>query len=328
VDPNIGVVGVPDPRLEAIDAFVRAARVGPTSVELVDIAGLVRGASRGEGLGNQFLAHIRETHAICHVVRCFEDPEVAHVESRVDALRDIETVEAELALADLETVARRLERARKSAKSGDKDARAEADFYEALERHLSSGSPARTFALADELSHAYRESHLLTTKPVLYVANVDEAALVEGNPHTAAVEARAAASEAEALRLCGKIEAELSQIEPEERRAFLAELGLKEPGLDRLVHAVYRLLGLITFFSVGPKETRAWTVRRGTRAQEAAGEIHTDFELHFIRAEVIPCRDFVAAGGEAGARAQGHMRLEGKDYVVADGDVIRFRVGA
>ena len=328
VDPNTGVVAVPDARLARLDAFVGAARVVPTAVELVDIAGLVRGASRGEGLGNQFLAHIRETHAICHVVRCFDDPEVVHVEGGVDPLRDIATVETELALADLETVGRRLDRARKAARSGDKEAKADAAFLEGLEAHLSAGRPARGFAVPEDRQATYRGSHLMTAKPVLYVANVDEASLAAGNRHSAAVEALAAGSDAEAIRLCGKIEAELARLEPEERSLFLEEMGLKEPGLDRLVRAVYHLLGLITFFTVGPKETRAWTVRRGSRAPQAAAEIHSEFERLFIRAEVIAFDDFVAARGEAGARAQGRMRLEGKDYVVADGDVIYFRVGA
>jgi GTP-binding protein YchF len=267
-------------------------------------------------------------HAICHVVRCFEDAEIVHVDGAVDPLRDVETIEAELALADLETVARRLERARKAAKSGDKDARAEADFFEALEAHLSEGSPARSFPVPDERAAAFRATHLLTAKPVLYVANVDEAGLAAGNPWVEALEAHAAATGAQAIRVCAKIEAELAQLPTEDKREFLEDLGLAEPGLDRLVRAVYALLGLITFFTVGPKETRAWTVRRGARAPEAAGEIHSDFVKHFIRAEVIGYDDFVAAGGEAAAKAAGKMRVEGKDYVVADGDVMHFRVSA
>jgi GTP-binding protein YchF len=328
VDPNTGVVAVPDPRLASLDAFVGAAQVIPTAVELVDIAGLVRGASKGEGLGNQFLAHIREVHAICHVVRCFDDGNVVHVEGGVEPLRDVETIDVELGLADLETVGRRLERARKAAKSGDKDARAEAEFFAALEAHLGDGKPGRSFDVPDELAAAYRGSHLLTAKPILYVANVDEAGLSEGNEHSRSVEARAAEQGAEAIVLCGKIESELAQLDPEERLAFLEELGLKEPGLDRMVRSVYRLLDLVTFFTVGPKETRAWTTHRGSRAPEAAGEIHSDFEKHFIRAEVIAFDDFVAAGGEAAAKAEGKLRIEGKDYVVHDGDVMHFRVGA
>jgi len=327
VDPNAGVVPVPDPRLEALDACVHAERVIPTAVELVDIAGLVRGASRGEGLGNRFLAHIREVHAIAHVVRCFEEADVVHVEGGVDPLRDVATVETELALADLETVARRLERARKAAKSGAPEPRAEAELFAGLEAHLSAGHPARTHPVPEGMGAAFRDCHLLTAKPVLYVANVDEGSLREGNAHSRALEAHAAARGAEVVRLCGKIEAELAQLEPEDRRAFLEDLGLAEPGLHRLVRAVYRLLDLITFFTVGPKETRAWTVRRGTRAPSAAGEIHSDFEKHFIRAEVIPWEDFAAAGSEAAAKAAGKMRVEGKDYAIRDGDVVHFRVG-
>jgi GTP-binding protein YchF len=321
VDPNTGVVTVPDPRLQALDAFVHAARIVPTTVELVDIAGLVAGASQGEGLGNQFLAHIRETHAIAHVVRCFADGDVTHVAGGLDPLRDIETVETELALADLDSVSRRLDRVQRSARAGDKDARAELVLLEAILARLSAGQPARGLAQPEGLQ-------LLTAKPVLYVANVDEASLSAGNASSAAVETRAAEEGAAVVRLCAKIEAELAQLEPEERGHFLEELGLKEPGLDRLVRAVYGLLGLRTFFTVGPKETRAWTTRRGATAPEAAGEIHTDFERAFIRAEVIGYDDFIACRGEAGARAAGKLRIEGRDYLVQDGDVMHFRVGA
>jgi len=327
VDPNAGVVPVPDPRLEALDGCVRAERVIPTAVELVDIAGLVRGASRGEGLGNRFLAHIREVHAIAHVVRCFEGADVVHVEGGVDPLRDVATVETELGLADLETVGRRLERARKAAKSGAPEPRAEAEFLAGLEEHLSAGHPARTHPVPEAMAGVFRDCYLLTAKPVLYVANLDEGGLAEGNAHSRALEEHAAARGAEMVRLCAKIEAELIRLDPEDRRAFLDDLDLGEPGLHRLVRAVYRLLDLVTFFTAGPKETRAWTVRRGTRAPAAAGEIHSDFERHFIRAEVIPWEDFVAAGGEAAAKAAGKMRIEGKDYAIRDGDVVHFRVG-
>ena len=328
VDPNTGVVPVPDPRLQALDAFVRADQVLPTTVELVDIAGLVRGASQGEGLGNQFLAHIREVNAVCHVVRCFEDAEVVHVDGKVEPLSDIETVEAELGLADLETLAKRLDRARKAAKGGDKDAEAEVAFFEGLEVHLSAGEPARSFPVPDALAVAFRGAHLLTAKPVLYVANVDESGLAEGNPHTRVVEAHAQRTGSGIVRVCGKIEAELAQLPLEDKRDFLEDLGFEEPGLDRLARAVYHLLGLITFFTVGPKETRAWTVRAGARAPQAAAEIHSDFEKHFIRAEVIGYDDFIGAGGESAAKAGGKMRVEGKDYVVQDGDVVHFRVSA
>jgi hypothetical protein len=321
VDPNTGVVTVPDPRLQALDAFVHAARIVPTTVELVDIAGLVAGASQGEGLGNQFLAHIRETHAIAHVVRCFADGNVTHVSGGLDPLRDIETIETELALADLDTVQRRLDRVQRSARAGDKEARAEQPLLEAILARLSDGRAARGLEQPAGLQ-------LLTAKPVLYVANIDEASLADGNALSAAVEARAQAEGAGCVRLCAKIEAELAQLEPEERAHFLEELGLKEPGLDRLVRAVHRLLGLVAFFTVGPKETRAWTTRHGATAPEAAGEIHSDFERSFIRAEVIGYDDFIACRGEAGARAAGRLRIEGRDYVVQDGDVMHFRVGA
>jgi len=328
VDPNTGVVPVPDPRLQALDAFVHAAQVLPTTVELVDIAGLVRGASQGEGLGNQFLAHIREVNAVCHVVRCFEDAEVVHVDGKVEPLSDIETVESELGLADLETLAKRLDRARRAAKSGDKDAQAEVAFFEGLEAHLSAGEPARSFPVPDAQAVAFRDVHLLTAKPVLYVANVDESGLVDGNAHTQAVEAHAQRTGSGIVRVCGKIESELAQLSAEDKRDFLEDLGLEEPGLDRMARAVYHLLGLITFFTVGPKETRAWTVRAGARAPQAAAEIHSDFEKHFIRVEVIGYDDFIAAGGESAAKAAGKMRVEGKDYVFQDGDVAHFRVSA
>jgi GTP-binding protein YchF len=262
------------------------------------------------------------------VVRCFEDHEIVHVEGQVDPVRDAETVEAELALADLDTVAKRLDRSRKQAKSGDKDAKAEVELFEALEAHLSDGKLARSFEVPDEREAAVRDCHLLTRKPMVYVANVDEATLGEGNDHTAAIEARASADGAHVIRLCGKIEAELAQLDADDKREFLEDLGLEEPGLDRLSRSVYALLGLITFFTVGPKETRAWTVRRGAAAPEAAGEIHSDFVKHFIRAEVIGYDDFVASRGEAGAKGAGKMRVEGKEYVLTDGDVMHFRVSA
>jgi ribosome-binding ATPase len=302
----------------------------PATVELVDIAGLVRGASKGEGLGNQFLAHIRETNAIALVLRCFEDPDVTHVDGSVDPLRDAETIETELALADLDTVERRTERVRRSAKTPGKEgeaARAELELLERLASHLSRGEAARTLPVADEVRGALRDLHLLTAKPVLYVANVDEAGLTK-SAAAEAVERHAAERGAVAIRLCAKLEAELAELAPEEKAAFLAELGLEEPGLDRLARAAYALLDLITFLTAGPKEVRAWTTRRGSLAPQAAGEIHSDFERTFIRAEVIPFEDYVACGGEVGARAKGKMRVEGKEYVVQDGDVLHFRVGA
>jgi len=330
IEPNAGVVAVPDPRLCALDAIARSARVVPATVELVDIAGLVRGASKGEGLGNQFLAHVRETHAIALVLRCFEDPDVTHVEGSVDPLRDAETIETELALADLDTVERRLDRTRRAAKAPGKDgdaARAAVAVYEALLEHLGAGRAARELVVPAESQDALRELQLLTAKPVLYVANVDEAGLRE-SPAADAVERVAAERGAQSVRLCAKLEAELAELAPEDKADFLAELGLAEPGLDRLARAAYALLELLTYFTAGPKEVRAWTIRRGTRAPEAAGEIHSDFERSFIRAEVIPFDDYVACGGEVGAREKGKMRVEGRDYVVQDGDVIHFRVGA
>ena len=327
IEPNSGVVPVPDARLAALDAVVHSAKVIPATVEFTDIAGLVRGASKGEGLGNQFLAHIRETHAVLHVVRCFEDEDVTHVEETVDPVRDVETIETELGLADLDTLERRLDRARRAAKAGRREDQAEAAFFEALLGHVADGHPARTFQVPEAHARAFRECFLLTAKPVLYVANVDERSLAEGNVHTVALEARAEARGAAVLPVCAKIEAELAELGAEERTAFLAELGLAEPGLWRLIRAAYALLEMLTFFTAGPKEVRAWTVRRGTKAPQAAGEIHSDFERTFIRAEVIPLDDFVACGGEAGAKAAGKMRVEGKDYVIQDGDVCHFRVG-
>jgi len=328
IEPNTGIVAVPDERLATLAAISKSEKVVPTAVEFVDIAGLVRGASQGEGLGNQFLAHIREVDAIAHVVRCFEDDNVVHVEGGVEPLRDVETIETELGLADLETLEKRLDRARKGAKSGDKEMKATADFLEALHRHVGDGRPARRFAVPREQAATFRDCHLLTAKPILYVANVDEAGLAAGNAWSAALEAHAAEQGAGTVRLCGKIEAELAALDEDERREFLAELGVAEPGLHRLIHAAYALLGLVTFLTTGPKETRAWTVRRGTAAPAAAGTIHSDFERSFIRAEVTSFDDFVAAGGEVDAKAQGKTRIEGKDYVMRDGDVVHFRTGA
>ena len=328
IEPNAGVVVVPDPRLAALDAIVHSARVVPATVEFVDIAGLVRGASKGEGLGNQFLAHIREVSAIVHVVRCFDDSNVVHVEGGIDPVRDVETIDTELGLADIDTVERRIDRVQRTARSGAKGAKEELAFFEGLLAHLSAGLPARSFPVPDEQAAAARECFLLTAKPVLYVANVDETGLANGNAHTAKLEARASEEGAGVVRLCGKIEAELSELDAEEKHAFLEDLGVSEPGLDRLVHEAYRLLDLITYFTAGPKEVKAWTIRRGTLAPGAAGEIHTDFERTFIRAEAISFEDYAKHGGEAGARSAGALRVEGKEYVVRDGDVMHFRVGA
>jgi len=328
IDPNAGVVVVPDPRLAALDAIVHSKQVVPATVEFVDIAGLVRGASRGEGLGNQFLGHIREVDAIVHVVRCFDDENVVHVDGAPDPLRDVETIETELALADIATLEKRAERALRQSKSGDKEARALGELLEALIAHLSQGGAARSFEVPEALREAVRSCHLLTAKPVLYVANVDDASLAGGNRYSEALARHAERVGARSLRICGQAEAELAELDDADKLEFLHELGMDEPGLHRLVREVYALLDLISFFTAGEKEVKAWTVRRGARAPQAAGTIHTDFERTFIRAEVIAFDDYVAAGGESEARTQGVMRVEGKDYEIQDGDVVHFRVGA
>jgi ribosome-binding ATPase len=324
IDPNVGVVAVPDPRLTSLADIARPEKIVPTTVEFVDIAGLVAGASQGEGLGNQFLAHIREVDAIAHVVRCFENPDVIHVADRIDPIADIETIDTELALADLATVDKALERAAKGAKSGDKEALRKRDLFERAKQHLDAARPARSMSLTDEERRDLRELQLLTAKPVMYVANVDDHGFTD-NPHLAAVETRAATEGAVVVPVCAAIEAEISQLEEADRGDFLRELGLNEPGLNRVIRAAYRLLGLQTFFTAGPKEVRAWTVRSGSTAPQAAGVIHTDFERGFIRAEVIALDDYLAARGEAGAKEAGKLRLEGKEYVVREGDVVHFR---
>ena len=325
IEPNVGVVPVPDPRLEALAAIVRPARVVPATLTFVDVAGLVAGASRGEGLGNRFLGHIREVDAIAHVVRCFEADGVTHVAGRVDPAADIETVETELMLADLDTVERALARAEKSAKAGGREARERESTIREVGRHLGEGRPARTLGLADPARGVLRELSLLTAKPVMFVANVGEVDGFEDNPRLEAARAAAAAEGARVLPICAAIESELAGLDPEDQGEFLADLGLEAPGLDRFVRAGYELLGLRTFFSADAREARAWTVRAGAAAAEGAGRIHTDFERGFIRAEVVTCDDFVAHGGEQGAREAGRWRLEGRDYVIAEGDVIRFR---
>jgi ribosome-binding ATPase len=324
IDPNVGVVPVPDPRLQALSSIARPQKTLPTTIEFVDIAGLVRGASRGEGLGNQFLANIRETDAIGHVVRCFEDPDVVHVEGRIDPASDIEVINLELALADFETVTRNLERAVKAAKTGRKEDLARRDLLAQVADHLDQGLPVRAMPLGRLEHEMLRELHLLTVKPVLYIANVAEDGFHD-NPQLDIVYAITGGEKAEVVPVCAAIEAEIAQLEDADKGEFLAELGLEEPGLDRVIRGGYRLLGLLTFFTVGPKEVRAWTVKAGATAAEAAGEIHTDFQRGFIRAEVIAYDDFVACGGEARAREAGKLRLEGKDYVVRDGDVMHFR---
>ena len=324
IDPNVGVVPVPDPRLAQLAAIAKPERVVPTTVEFVDIAGLVAGASQGEGLGNQFLSHIREVDAIAHVVRCFENADVVHVTGRVDPVSDVETIDTELALADLATLDRGLERATKAAKSGDKDAIRRRTLLERVKVQLDAARPVRTLTLTAEERRDLRELQLLTAKPVMYVANVDEHGF-SNNALLAVLERRAAAEGTLVVPVCAAIEAEIAQLEENERAEFLAELGVEEPGLNRVIRAGYRLLGLETFFTAGPKEVRAWTVRVGATAPEAAGVIHTDFERGFIRAEVIALTDYLAGQGEAGAKEAGKMRLEGKEYVVQEGDVIYFR---
>jgi GTP-binding protein YchF len=324
IDPNVGIVPVPDPRLAALAAIAKPAKVVPTTVEFVDIAGLVAGASQGEGLGNQFLAHIREVDAIAHVVRCFEDPDVLHVSGRVDPAADVATINTELALADLETADRALARAEKSAKAMEKDAIRWRDSLRRIRAHLDEGRPARSLVLDDFERGRMRELSLLTAKRVLYVANVDESGLA-GNAQVEALTRLAAEEGSEVVPVCAAIEAEIAELDDADRTAFLADLGLAEPGLDRIIRAGYRLLGLLTFFTAGPKEVRAWTVQKGATAPQAAGVIHTDFERGFIRAETIAYEDYVALGGENGAREAGKQRLEGKDYVVQEGDVMHFR---
>jgi ribosome-binding ATPase len=324
IDPNVGVVAVPDPRLERLAAIARPQKIVPTTVEFVDIAGLVAGASQGEGLGNQFLSHIREVDAIAHVVRCFASSDVIHVSGKIDPIADIETIDTELALADLATLEKGLERATRAAKSGDKDALRRVSILERVKLQLDAGRPVRALALSEEERREVRELQLLTARPVMYVANVAEGGFVN-NPYLTAVEQRTAAEDSVVVPVCAAIEAEIAQLDEAERAEFLAELGLAEPGLNRVIRAAYRLLGLETFFTAGPKEVHAWTVRRGATAAQAAGVIHTDFERGFIRAEVIGFADYIAGKGEAGAKEAGKMRLEGREYLVQEGDVIYFR---
>ncbi len=324
IDPNVGVVPVPDPRLAQLAAIAKPEKIVPTTVEFVDIAGLVAGASQGEGLGNQFLSHIREVDAIAHVVRCFESADVIHVAGRVDPLSDVATVDTELALADLATLDKGLERATRAAKGGDKDAIRKRTLFEGVRVQLDAAKPVRALSLSEEERRDLRELQLLTAKPVMYVANVDENGFT-GNPLLAALEQHAPAEGAQVVPVCAAIEAEIAQLDEAERSEFLAALGLTEPGLSRVIRAAYRLLGLQTFFTAGPKEVRAWTVRTGATAPQAAGVIHTDFERGFIRAEVIAFADYLAGKGEAGARDAGKLRLEGKDYIVQEGDVMHFR---
>ena len=335
IEPNSGVVPVPDARLGRIAEIVRPARVVPTTVEFTDIAGLVAGASKGEGLGNQFLANIRETDAIAHVVRCFEDGNIAHVSERIRPADDIETINTELALADLETVNRNYDRVIRVAKAGDKDAQRQAALLEKVQAGLDQSRPVRAIELYREERENLRPLHLLTAKPVLYIANVGEANADEknsvdkksggGNTHVGTVAAIAEAEGARMVVVCNQLEAEIAELAEAEKSEFLQDLGMEEPGLDRVIRAAHQLLGLQTFFTAGPREARAWTVRQGASAASAAGVIHTDFERGFIRAEVVSFDDFLANNGESGAKEAGKWRLEGRDYPVQDGDIIHFR---
>ena len=325
IEPNVGDVAVPDPRLERLAVIARSAQVIPARLTFVDIAGLVKGASKGEGLGNQFLANIREVDAIAHVLRCFEDDDVTHVEGRTDPISDAEIVETELMLADLESLERRRITLEKKAKGQDKEAKAVLVLVDAALAVLSQGKPARHAEIAPDDARRFKELQLITAKPVLYVCNVDEFAAANGNQYSARVQEMAKREGAGCVVISAKIEAELVQLDPEERAGYLESLDLTEPGLNRLIREGYALLGLATYFTAGPKEARAWTIREGTSAPQAAGVIHTDFEKGFIRAETISYDDFVRHGGETGAKEAGKMRLEGKDYLVHDGDVMHFR---
>ena len=325
IEPNVGEVGVPDPRLETLAAIAKSGQIIPTRLTFVDVAGLVRGASKGEGLGNQFLGHIREVDAVIYVLRCFEDGDITHVEGRIDPLADAEVVETELMLSDLDSLEKRRVPLEKKAKGGDKEAKAQMALIDKALVLLREGKPARAAEISAEEMPGWRQLQLLTSKPVLYVCNVDEASAGTGNAHSARVQERATAEGAGCVVISAKIEAELAGLDVAERASFLADLGLAEAGLNRLIREGYKLLGLITYFTVGPKEARAWTVEAGTKAPKAAGVIHTDFEKGFIRAETIAYDDYVRLGGEAGAKDAGKMRLEGKEYVVKDGDVMHFR---
>ena len=328
IEPNVGDVAVPDPRLEKLAVIAKSAEIIPTRITFVDIAGLVRGASKGEGLGNQFLANIREVDAVAHVLRCFEDDDITHVEGKIDPVSDAETVETELMLADLESLEKRIVPLEKKAKSGEKEAKDQLGLMMKAVTLLRDGKPARLAELSHEQRLPYSQLGLMTAKPVLYVCNVDEGSAAHGNAYSRAVEEMARRQGAGVVTISARIEEEVAQLPESERDEFLASLGLSEPGLNRLIRAGYELLGLLTFFTAGPKEARAWTVTKGARAPQAAGGIHTDFEHGFIRAETIAYDDYIAGNGEAGARDAGKFRLEGKDYVVQDGDVMHFRFNA
>ncbi len=325
IEPNVGEVAVPDPRLDALAEIGGSAQIIPTRLTFVDIAGLVRGASQGEGLGNQFLAHIREVDAVAYVLRCFEDDDITHVEGKIDPLADAETVETELMLADLDSLEKRVGALEKRIRGGDKEAREQLDLVQRVLPLLRDGKPARLTPVKEEEKKTFAGLNLLTSKPVLYVANVDEGSAATGNRYSQMVEERAKQEGAVAVVISAKIESEIAVLPEGEREEYLDALGLGEAGLDRLIRAGYDLLGLVTYFTVGPKEARAWTIEKGTKAPGAAGVIHSDFEKGFIRAETIAYNDYVSLKGEAGARDAGKLRLEGKDYTVLDGDVLHFR---
>lgn len=324
IEPNSGIVSIPDTRLDKLADIVQPQKVIPTTVEFTDIAGLVAGASKGEGLGNQFLANIRECHAIAHVVRCFEDENVTHVSNTINPNADIETINTELALADLDTVEKSIDRVSRVAKSGDKDAQRQVQLLEKVKQHLDEAQPVRTMELHKEEQADIYTLHLLTDKPVMYIANVDEDGF-DNNPLLDQVRAIAEQENSQLVVICNKLEAEIAELEDEEKLEFLQDLGMEEPGLDRVIRAGYELLGLQTYFTAGEKEVRAWTVKHGASAPAAAGVIHTDFEKGFIRAEIVSYDDYVDNNGEAGAKDAGKWRLEGKEYIVQDGDVIHFR---
>jgi len=325
-EPNIGMITVPDDRLDELSRLVNPQKVQPTTIEIVDIAGLIKGASQGEGLGNQFLANIREVDAIVHVVRCFDDTNVVHVDGSVDPIRDKEIIDTELLLKDLETVEKRLDKQRKAAKGGDKVEAKKAEGIESIKKHLEEEKPARTFTVEDDMQEIFNSMMLLTAKPILYVCNVDEDAVKEGNVYTKSFETAVADEDAEVILISAGIEADIAELESkEERLEFLEDMGLEEPGVNRVIQSGYKLLNLITYFTAGEKEVRAWTIEEGTKAPQAAGVIHTDFEKGFIRAEVIKYADFVNLGSEQAVKEAGKMNVEGKEYTVTDGDVMHFR---
>ena len=324
IEPNVGIVPVPDVRLDKLAAIAGSAKIIPTTMEFVDIAGLVEGASKGEGLGNQFLSHIRETDAIGHVVRCFDDDDVVHVSGKTDPKADIEVINTELALADLETVERVILKAAKASKAGDKVEKARLALFEKIRDHLDVGKPVRSLEMSDSEQELLTGTNLITAKPTMYIANVAEDGF-DNNPYVVQVEAIAEEDGAVVVAVCAAIEADISLLDDEDKKEFLEDLGLEEPGLNRVIHSGYSLLELQTFFTIGPKEARAWTVKKGSTAPQGAGKIHTDFEKGFIRAEIVGYEDYIAGKGEAGAKEAGKWRLEGKEYVMAEGDVVHFR---